>query len=187
VFNASCALIGRDAPNGTFNGAGSSGVATARANLGTVNTSGFDVGATYQTPLSRFGLASNMGKLDLGFQMTIIKDFQSQPTPASINRDCNGYYSVACGGPMSKRKFSQRASWTVGDFNVGYNWRYVSAVQVEPLATAAANFLPAFSKIDAFSYVDLSAVWNVSKNVRLNFSLALRNDRRDHQVLIDAL
>ena len=178
VFNASCALIGRDATNGSLNGAGSSGVGTARANLGTVNTSGIDVGATYQTPLTRFGLASNMGKLDLGFQMTMIKEFKSQPTPASIDRDCLGYYSVACGGPMSKRKFSQRASWTVGDFNVGYNWRYVSAVQVEPLATAAANFLPAFSKIDAYSYVDLSAVWNVSKNVRLNFSVVNAFDKK---------
>ena len=175
VFNASCALIGRDPTNGTFNGAGSSGVATASANLGTVKTSGFDIGAMYQTPLSRFGLASNMGKLDLGFQMTIVKDDLEQPTPASINRDCLGYYSVACGGPSYKRKFSQRATWTVGTFNVGYNWRYVSAVKVEPLA---GTFLPAFSKIDAFSYVDLSAVWNVSKNVRLNFSLVNAFDKK---------
>lgn len=175
TFNASCALIGRDPTNGTFNGAGSRGVATAQANLGKVNTSGFDIGAVYQLQMSQLGLAPSWGKLDLAFQMTVVKEFKSQPTPASINRDCLGYYSVACGGPTYERKFNQRTTWTMGDWNVGYNWRYVSGVRVEPLA---GTFLPAFSKIDAYSYVDMSAVWNVTKNVRLNVSVVNAFDKR---------
>ena len=179
VLNASCALIGRDAGNGTLNGAGSSGVATASANLGTQNTSGFDLGAAYQVQLSQFGIAPSWGKVDLGFQMTIVKEFLARPTPASINRDCLGYYSIACGGPIYDRKFNQRATWTVGKFNVGYNWRYVSAIEVEPQADGTPNpFLPAFSKIDAFSYVDLSAVWNATKNVRLNLSVVNAFDKK---------
>lgn len=180
VLNASCLLIGRDATNGTFNGSGSRGVATAQANLGTVNTSGYDVGASYRMPLTQIGLAPSYGKVDLAFQMTHVKEFKSQPTPASINRDCLNYYSVACGGPTYKRKFNQRTTWTVGDFNVGYNWRHVSAVEVEPLAhpSATVRFLPAFSKIDAYNYVDLSAVWNATKNVRLNLSVVNAFDKR---------
>ena len=180
TFNAACALIGREPSNGTFNGAGSSGVATASANLGKVNTSGYDIGATYQAPLSQFGMAPSWGKVDLGFQMTLVKEFKFQPTPGSVNRDCLGYYSVACGGPSYDRKFSQRANWTYGKFNVGYNWRYVSAVDVEPPsdATQPNPFLPAYSHIDSFNYVDLSAVWNATKNVRFNLSVVNAFDKK---------
>lgn len=179
AFNASCALIGRDATNGTFNGAGSRGVATASENLGTQNTSGFDVGAMYQMPLSRLGMAQSWGKLDLSFNMNVVKDYLAQPTPASVNRDCLGYYSVACGGPTYKRKFTQRTTWTMGNFNVGYNWRYVSGAEVEPQAGGKPNpFLPAYSSIDAYSYIDLSAVWNVTKNVRLNLSVVNAADKK---------
>lgn len=175
VMNDSCALIGRDPSNGSFNGAGSSGVATAQANLGTVNTSGFDVGVTYSLPLANVGLAPKFGKLDLSFQMNQVQEFLSQPTPASLNRDCLGYYSVACGGPTYKRKFNQRTNWTIGSFQAGYNWRYVSSVKVEPSTT---NFLPAFSSIDAYSYVDLSAVYNYSKNLRINLSVVNAFDKK---------
>ena len=50
----------------------------------------------------------------------------------------------------------------------GYNWRYVSGLTEEPGGT---NFLPAYAKIDAYSYFDLSAVWNFNKNIRLNLSI----------------
>ncbi|MDB5936174.1 MAG: TonB-dependent receptor [Massilia sp.] len=56
----------------------------------------------------------------------------------------------------------------MGAFSLGYNWRYVSAVIEEPGGT---DFLPAFAKIDAYHYVDRSAVWNVSKIVRLSLSV----------------
>jgi outer membrane receptor protein involved in Fe transport len=71
------------------------------------------------------------------------------------------------GAPVFKTKFSQRTSWNVGDWSLSYNWRYLGGVQEEP----GNNFLPAYSKIDAYSYVDLGAQWNVHKNVTLNFSV----------------
>ena len=76
---------------------------------------------------------------------------------------------MACGDKIVyKNKFNQRTAWTVGEFVFGYNWRYVSGLTEEPGGT---NFLPAYAKIDAYSYFDLSAVWNFNKNIRLNLSI----------------
>lgn len=168
VQNAACALIGRNTINGTFNGNESKGVQTASSNLGTQNTSGIDVNVAYRLGLSQLGMDPKFGNLDLSWGFNQVQSYKFRPTPASIERDCLGFYSVACGGPTYKRKFNQRTTWTMGAWSVGYNWRYVSGVIEEPGGT---DFLPAFAKIDAFNYVDLSAVWNVSKMLRLNLSV----------------
>ncbi len=166
TFNAACSNVLRGA-FGTFNGADAPGVVTPLSNLGKINTSGHDLTVAYTLPMKDVGLAK-LGRLNFSFQATQIKDYTFQPTPASIKRDCLGYYSVACGAPLPKRKFNQRTSWTVSDFVFGYNWRYQSEVKVEPLA---GTFFPAYTKINAYSYFDLSAVWNATKNIRLNLSV----------------
>jgi outer membrane receptor protein involved in Fe transport len=168
VVNASCGMIGRNTINGTFNGNESKGVQTPQSNLGTQNTSGVDVNVAYRLNVSTLGLDSKYGNLDLSWGFNQVQSYKFRPTPSSIERDCLGFYSVACGAPNYKRKFNQRTNWTVGDFALGYNWRYVSGVIEEPGGT---DFLPAFAKIDAFNYVDLSAVWNVTKMLRLNLSV----------------
>ncbi|MBN8486544.1 MAG: TonB-dependent receptor [Burkholderiales bacterium] len=164
-----CALIGRG-PSGTFNGSSAPGIALAQTNLGKIGTSGFDVNLGYRTKLSNWGLASVGGTLDMSLQLNDVQKYWSQATPASVNRDCRGYYSVACGAPNYKQKFSQRTTWSNDAWRVGYNWRHVSGVIEEPGGT---NFLPAYSSIPSYDYVDLSAEWKFNKN--LTFNLAINN------------
>ncbi|MET0320911.1 MAG: TonB-dependent receptor [Duganella sp.] len=172
AFTDACAQIGRNAANGTFNGVGSSGVATERTNSGLQETSGFDVNVAYKLQAQQLTLDPKWGAFDLSLGFNQVQNFEFQASPISGNRDCLGYYSVACGdvanAPVYKRKFNQRTTWNVGSFALGYNWRYVSAVDVEPGAT---TYLPQYSHIDAFSYVDLSGVYNYSKNLRFNVSI----------------
>lgn len=174
AFNDDCALIGRHPANGTFNGALAKGVATPKSNLGTQSTAGFDVNVAYKVTAKALNLDPKFGSLDLNFAYNQVNDFHFKATPTSTNRDCLGYYSIACASignttaPVYKRKFGQRTTWNVGEFALGYNWRYQSAVDVEP---GSGTYLPRFSHIDAYHYVDLSAVWNYSKNLRLNLSL----------------
>lgn len=168
AFNDSCAAIGRNPANGTFNGAGSSGVATPLSNLGRQSTSGYDLNVNYKLGASQINLDPKFGIFDLAFALTQVQSFKLN------DRDCLGYYSVACNSinssnaPVYKRKFNQRLTWNVGDFAVGYNWRYVSSTDVEP---GSGTYLPEYSHIKAHSYVDLSGVWNFSKNLRFNVSL----------------
>lgn len=168
ALNASCGLVGRG-PGGTFNGSSAPGVALVTSNLGKQATSGFDLGIDYRMKLG------GMGTLDLGLQLNSVDKYWDQATPVSVKRDCLGYYSTACGAPNYKQKFSQRANWSVGDFKVGYNWRYVSKVTEEPGGT---NFLPAYSTINAYSYVDMSASWQVMKTLRLNLSVNNAFDKK---------
>jgi outer membrane receptor protein involved in Fe transport len=86
---------------------------------------------------------------------------------------------VACGAPNYEQKFSQRAIWSVGNFVVGYNWRYQSAVIEEPGGT---NFLPAYASIKAYSYVDLNASWKASKNIKLSLSVNNAFDKSPPEV-----
>jgi iron complex outermembrane receptor protein len=166
--NASCALIGRNTLNGSFNGVQSKGVQTPQSNLGTQNTSGIDVNIAYRMSTTALGLDPKFGSLDMSLGINQVQSYKFQPTPSSLNRDCLGYYSVACGAPNYKRKFNQRTSWNVGAFSLGYNWRYVSAVIEEPIG---AVFLPAYSSIDAYHYVDMNAAWRVHKNLRVTVSV----------------
>jgi iron complex outermembrane receptor protein len=162
ALNASCALIGRNSINGTFNGVEAKGIRTALSNLGTQSTSGVDLNVAYRMNGASFG------SLDFSGGFNQVQSFKFRPTPVSIERDCLGYYSVACGAPIYKRKFSQRTTWTLGALSLGYNWRYLSGVIEEPGGT---DFLPAFARIDAYHYVDVSAAWNVSKMLRLAVSV----------------
>jgi outer membrane receptor protein involved in Fe transport len=174
TFNADCELIGRHPANGTFNGALAKGVSTPQSNLGTQSTSGFDLNIAYKLTAKTLNIDPKFGSFDLNFALNQVQSFQFKATPTAIDRDCLGYYSTACaniGGttaPVYKRKFGQRTTWNVGQFALGYNWRYQSAVDVEP---GSGNFLPKFSHIPAYNYVDLSGVWNYSKNLRLNLSI----------------
>ncbi|MDR7050659.1 outer membrane receptor protein involved in Fe transport [Duganella sp. 3397] len=168
AFNDSCAAIGRNPANGTFNGAGSSGVATPLSNSSRQSTSGYDLNVNYKLGASQINLDPKFGMFDLGFALTQVQSFKLG------ERDCLGYYSVACNSingstaPVYKRKFNQRLTWNVGDFALGYNWRYLSSTDVEP---GSGTYLPEFSHIKAHSYVDLSGVWNFSKNLRFNVSV----------------
>lgn len=170
AFNAACQQIFRGAL-GTFNGSDARGVFTPQSNLGTVNTEGFDFTANYGFAFKDLGMNPRLGRMDIGFNLNQTRTYKFKATPTSVNRDCLGYYSNGCQtnlGLLPKTKFNQRTSWTVGDFVLGYNWRYQSSVSVEP---GSGTWFSDYEKIKAYHYVDTSVVWNATKNVRVNFSV----------------
>lgn len=173
AFNASCALIFRDPTNGSFNGVGAKGVFTALSNLGTLNTAGYDIAVHYRLPLKNVGLNPKWGQVDLSLAYNQVDKLMFQATPASINRNCNGFYSVACGNafgsPNFKYKFTQRGAWTMGNFALSYSWRRLSSAIEEPID---ASFLPQYSRIKAYDYVDVGGSWTVNKNLKLTLSIA---------------
>ncbi|MEW6763928.1 MAG: TonB-dependent receptor [Pseudomonadota bacterium] len=179
TMNEACEVIGRNPLNGTFNGVGSRGVLRPRSNLGRFDTAGVDLNVAYRLAFSQLGLDARYGSLDLGLGANIVNKWEYQATPNAVNRDCLGFYSVACTEINQtinyKRKFNQRTTWNMGAWSVGYNWRYSSALVEEP---GGATFLPAFSSIPSYHYVDLSASWNVLKNVRLTASVTNLTDKK---------
>ncbi|MDO9095274.1 MAG: TonB-dependent receptor [Rubrivivax sp.] len=166
-FNAGnpfCGLIVRNVTTGSLNGA--AGVITQTSNLGTVDTEGYDLGVNYRLRLQSWG------RVDLGLQATqVVKNgFKSLPSVARI--ECTGFNGPDCGGPTPKMKWSQRATWSVGDFTAGYNWRHLGKSSVQ----GAPATLPQFATIKAYNYLDLSFAWQVTKNLRLNLAINNASD-----------
>ena len=178
-FNSLCGLIGRSPVDGTFNGGTAPGVNTSTSNLGTDWTSGYDIEVRYRLPLRNLGLDPKWGRVDLSLSANQVTKYEFQTIPGVPLLDCLGQYGTSCGGPNYKTKFSQRGSWNVGDWNFAYNWRYVGKVIEEPGGT---NYLPQFSTIKAYSYVDLRADWNVTKNLKLQLSVANAFDKKPPEV-----
>ena len=179
TMNEACAVIGRNPLNGTFNGADSKGVLRPQSNLGRFSTAGVDLNVAYRLNFSQLGMDARYGSLDLGLGGNFANEWAYKANPSAVNRDCLGFYSVACteinGTINYKRKITQRATWNMGAWSVGYNLRHTSALLEEPGGT---NFLPAFASIPSYTYVDLSASWNVLKNVRLTASVTNLTDKK---------
>ena len=166
--NAFCQGIQRDPGNGSLNGTGSKGVVTQSSNLGAYNFKGIDLGATYRLPLKAFG-APQLGRVDFTLQASFLQkaEFKSLPTVATLK--WAGYYGVDVGVPYPKTKFSQRATWNVGAFSLGYNWRYIGGTSVQ--ADQVGNFQPQNEKLPAVSYIDLNGSWQAMKNLKLSLTV----------------
>ena len=68
-----------------------------------------------------------------------------------------------------KTKFSQRTTWNVAGFSLGYNWRYIGGTSVQ--ADQVGNFLPQNEKLPAVSYFDLNGSWQAMKNLKLSLTV----------------
>jgi iron complex outermembrane receptor protein len=170
AFNAACALVLRSPITGTFNGADAPGVVTARSNAGVLETYGYDLSLKYSLSLPW----PAWGRLSLTFDGNDTRSWKFQATSSSVDRECAGLYSVACGAvpPDSrvdvrpKYKWTQRTIWSVSDFDFTYEWRHLSAVRAED-----PSFLPAFSGIPNYEYFDFATAWRPMKNLRVNFTI----------------
>ncbi len=91
AFNAACQLIGRDPSNGSFNGSSAPGIGLATSNQGRLKTDGVDLGVNYGMELG-----GDWGNLNFAWNLTHVLNWEFQATPTSVNRDCLGFYSVAC-------------------------------------------------------------------------------------------
>ena len=167
-----CGFISRDPLTGGLNGG--LGTITQLSNLGKNNVEGVDIGVNYRLPLKNLGM-EGLGRVDISLNGTQYTKWQVQTLPTVATLDCLGVYGSSCGDqtgtPTNKVKWNQRTSWNMGDLTVGYNWRHLSAVVVDP--NEASGVFASYTSIKAFDYVDLSATWDVTKNIRL--SLAVNN------------
>ena len=169
---AFCGFISRDPLTGSLNGG--LGTITQLSNLGRNKVEGIDLAVNYRLPLKNVGL-EGWGRVDVGLLGTQYSKWDVQTLPTVSTLSCVGLYGTSCGdqtgSPTNKVKWSQRTTWSAGAFSVGYNWRHLSAVSLDP-AERDGIFEP-FKNIKAYDYFDLSGSWDVTKNFKL--SLAVNN------------
>ncbi len=167
-YNVFCQSIQRDPLNGGLNGTGSKGVITQSSNLGTYDFAGVDIGAAYRLALSKVGF-EGYGRLDMGLQLSYMQkaDFKALPSVPVLEQA--GRYGVDVSTPYTKVRFSQRTTWTLGDYSLGYNWRYIGSSQVQK--GKETSYLPQYSSIPHINYVDLNGTWQAMKNLKLSLTV----------------
>ncbi|MFC3712244.1 TonB-dependent receptor domain-containing protein [Sphingoaurantiacus capsulatus] len=176
-----CLAIRRDPATGSLSGSPETtpGIPLNISNLGTLTNRGIDLTANYSTDLGFANLA-------LGFVGTYNKDSKFKATPTAVDRECVGFYSPNCGSIQPKFQFSQRTTLSLGDVDVSLLWRYLDAVEFEPLEIVESGAAPCgpgntagacgtngfnFQEIDAYHYFDLSTRFGVTENISLTFSV----------------
>lgn len=169
--NTACGLVQRDPRTGNLNGE-ARGIVLASSNLGRLETDGFDLGVTYLHDLG------DIGALDFGLNVTKVQGWNFQANPASVNRDCNGYYSTSC-TPIHDLKSVFRAGWSKGDLGVNLVWRHLGGLEVEP--NTGTWFAP-YASIPSYNYFDLGARYKVTDNIRLNLSISNLTDKDPPEV-----
>ncbi len=154
-----CANVVRVGGNLTNDG---SGVRTLTTNLDYLQAEGVEFGAFFGVDLETAGTLD----VSLNVNKYITNEFQPDPLVGVTN--CSGIYSVSCGGnfgtPLPEWRFTQRTMWNYGDFQFGYQWRYLGEVSTDD----PANVFDAFETIDAYNYIDLMGNWQATDNLRVN-------------------
>ena len=178
--NASCLGIQRNPLTGGLSGPTDGsfrGVFRGSSNLGTIKTSGIDVGVNYRRDLGPV-------KLTLNSSLTYTKENLFQATPLSINRECVGFYSTACGNPQPEWQWNVRSTFGFGSgSDISILWRHLGAVDVEPVAPVPqlpvgtpttggpATVFAAFRSIPSYDYFDVSFRQSIGDNLQLTFTV----------------
>ncbi len=171
--NADCGLIFRNPTAGNLEGDEEFGTVQVTRNIGSVHAEGVDYSIRYSWDLGAWG------GIDAALDGTHVLDASYIPSPGGATVDCVGSYGKQCGlpstvsgstgGPTPEDRFVQRTTWTFGNFDVSYLWRYLSATDVD--ATQAADTDAVSASIDAISYIDLAASWQITDWAKLKFGV----------------
>jgi iron complex outermembrane recepter protein len=183
MANPACQRIERSQTAGGLDGSPDEvrGLLLGLSNLGQIKTDGIDLSINYSTSLTNY-IGLNLGVMGT---WTNSNKFRSDVTnPVSVDRECVGFFSVNCGSLQPEFVFDNRASLLFGDDALlSLRWRYLTSLQQEPLdiETQGGAFVGEspvlgnvdFQNIPAQSYFDLTAQFNVTKN--MTFTLTATN------------
>jgi iron complex outermembrane receptor protein len=145
-------------------------VATS-TNIGSVKTSGVDIGANY------FYRLGAMGSLSMTMNGSWLKNYQVEEIPGDGSYDCAGLYNGAgvCGQPRPTWRHKLRVNWTTPwQLELAATWRYFKGSDIETSSDQEllkGSFNPVEQHLPAISYLDLAAVYNLTKKISLTAGL----------------
>jgi len=162
---AQCALITRD--GGTLI-SDIAGIQQYITNLSYLKTTGYEIQYSFG-----FNLAT-MGTIDFSGQLNHYLDSESLTSLTSEVSDCNGYFGTSC-DPQHETRANQRVTWNYEDYSIGFLWRWMSDLDVEP--GVASSTFAAFRHIGSYSYVDMYGSYQISESMKVNFGVDNLLDR----------
>ena len=160
-----CSLVQRNPSTGGLIGNPNFGLIETERNIGFLKVEGVDMSLDYLLDLG------SLGNLELGFSATKVITINDKPTPNTPTNVCKGIYGPICNSPNPSLTFSQRTTWNVGDFSLGYRWRYINGTDYEQKTLVITSggqtvstdlCLKQYCSINGTHYVDIVAAWTPS-------------------------
>ena len=179
--DADCSIIRRNPASGKIQGDLAYGIEQITQNIGEVHAEGIDYSVRYSWDLGQWG------GVEAALDGTYVMEASYLPSSDALRVDCVGHYGKQCGlpstvsqstgGPTPEYHFVQRTTWTFGDFDVSYLWRYISGSDVDPTQGPNSTIPAAFrttgesATIPDYNYIDLAASWQVTDWAKLKFAV----------------
>jgi iron complex outermembrane recepter protein len=136
-------------------------------NAASSENEGVDLDVAYKFDLKNVGL-TNWGDLSVRtlFSQTMKSDFK--PDEISANIACTGLFGATCGNPTPEYKAYTTLKWGMGDWDVSWNWNYLSSVTDD-----APGSVRTIEEVGSKNYHNLTVVKALGDNI--NLSVGVRN------------
>lgn len=151
------------------------GIDLYTTNLKNAHAEGVELTAGFGIDLDTLGFDPAFGSLDFNFSGNYYMTNDSQSSSVTPITDCLGYYGTTCGNPTHEYRWTQRTTWTVGDFELSALWRHLGEVSVEEVQKPKT--FDKFEHIDSYDYIDVAGVWNFNDVTRLSVTVTNLNDK----------
>ena len=157
--------------------AGGGYVVQTALNVGAVKLKGVDFQGVY-----KLALRSGWGSLGFALNGALLLKNETQPYAGSPTYDCAGLFGALCQTVNPRWRHNLRTTWsTPRNLDMSLTWRYIGSVSLDnndsnPLLfghtfqdqnTGAPTYDYFNARIQAYSYLDLSASWTVRKGIEL--------------------
>ncbi len=167
-----CSQIVRT-PAGDLSGssvAGGGYILQRDVNTGAALVSGMDIQMHYLQPL-----AGRWGALRASLNGSWLQHNTSTPYQSAASYDCAGLFGNTClsGSSNPRWRHNLRVTWeTPWNVQLSAQWRYIGRTDFDnnssqnPLRNQEEGFFdPFLTHFPSYSYLDLSAIWNVTRHV----------------------
>lgn len=147
-------------------------VSVLNANIGKFETDGIDLNINYAQDLS-FGFFDGGSEFLVSMRSTFLGTFEETPVVGlpTVN-ECEGTFGDTCGRPRPETLYNTRFTWNNGPLGLSLLWRSIDEVDDDRIknngAVASTLSVPT---LDSADYVDISATYRVSDQLRLNFGI----------------
>jgi iron complex outermembrane recepter protein len=166
-----CSQIVRNPVNGILFGntvAAGGYINGTNVNIGSGITSGIDVQASYNLPLSDWGI-TNWGSISFDLSGSYLLKDTTVPLPGDDAYDCTGLFGSQCGHTVNPVwRHTLRANWTMPwtDATISVAWRYIAGTKFEEdtnePSIGEGTVDPFNHTVPERSYIDLSGLWRVN-------------------------
>jgi iron complex outermembrane recepter protein len=148
--------------------AGGGYVIATNQNIAVAEVAGIDTQFSYKWRVGSFG------SMTAALSGTWLQHDDSQPLPSEPEYDCTGLFGATCQTVNPRWRHVARVTWdTPYHVLLSAQWRFIGSVNLDnntgnPLLNSLKGAYSVFdAKIPSYSYLDLSAIWEISKHLSI--------------------